>query len=499
MAESPIFNEAIEAIRNGENDRAQDLLTRLLRTEKGNPEYWLWMSSVVLSTKEKIYCLKNVVELDPTNITARRGLTLLGAIPPDNVTPTPPIRRAWDADLGVEELQGWQKIMANPLTRVLVFLVGGITVVSLILAGIFGTRGALKPQLTITPIAWTDTPTSEPTGTPNLPSATPVFTPTPQPLWMLLDVTYTPEPLYVNTPHPRLEAYRLAIRAYEKGNYESMVDFLEQTLKDEPDAVDVHYYLGEAYRRMGDYENAIQHYDEALEIDTNFAPVYLSRALIRLSINPNTDVIADLDKAIESDPMYGEAFIQRAISWYEGQEYQKALDDLEAASSLRPYDPRLYLELAEVYLALGENQSALENAKEAHERDITLLEGYLVLGKAYLANGMLEEALEKIKTYGVYAPEDARYFALLGGVLYKLGDDYEAVLEILDRAKAIDDDLPEVYYYHGLTSMVLGDTNQAVNDFFIARNLEQSNPEYGIWFGIALYEDERYSEVLQPI
>jgi len=494
MTESTIFNEAIDAIRNGENDRARDLLSRLLRTEKENSEYWLWMSSVVFSSKEKIYCLKNVLQLDPTNIHARKGLTLLGAIPPDNVHPSPPIKRVWKTNLAVEELQGWQNIMAIPIARVLVFLVVALTAVGLILAGIFGIRGGLKPQLTITPIAWTNTPTTLPTETPNLPSVTPVFTPTPQPLWMLLDATYTPVPLYVNTPHPRHEAYRLAIRAYERGNIDRMINFLEQTLEDEPEAVDVHYYLGEAYLSLGDYERAIQYYDDALKIDPNFAPVYLSRALLRRSINSKIDVIADLDKAIERDPLYGEAFLQRAISWFEAQEYEKALEDLNAASRLIPYDPRLYMKLAEVNLALGENQDALENAQAAHELDITLLQAYLVLGKANLANGKLTEARKNIETYGVYAPEDAMHLALLGAVLYEIGDDYEAVFETLDRAKSLDDDLADIYYYHGLTSLELGDIKQAVNDFYIARNLEEGNPEYGIWFGIALYEDERFSE-----
>jgi tetratricopeptide (TPR) repeat protein len=494
MAESNIFHQAKEAVKKGDDERARDLLARLLRNEKNNPEYWLWMSSVVISTKEKIFCLKNAIQLDPENATARRGLTLLGGIQPLDIEPVPPIRRIWEADIGSEELTRWQRIMANPALRTLIFLLSGIVVIGLILGGIFGTRGMLRPDLTITPIPWTPTSTHTPTPTPKEPTSTPVFTPTPQPLWMLLDATYTPTPIYVNTPHPRLEAYRLAIRAYGMGDYARMIEFFEQVLREEPDSVDVHYYLGEAYRLLGNIDNALQYFEEAILVDPNFAPSYLSRALVRRSINPRAEILSDLDRAAELDPLYGEAYLRRAVYWYAQTRYENALNDLDSAMELVPNDPRLYLELAKVFLALGEAKPALENALEAHERDITLLPAYLILGKAYLLNGFPEEALPIIETYGLYEPEDPLYLALYGGTLYALGEDFQAALSYLDQAIALDGDLADAHYYHGLTSLALEDPNQAVNDFYRARELESTNIEYSLWFGVALYQDGRYSE-----
>ena len=57
MSDDRMLDEAIAAAREGDRTRARDLLTRLLRTDQSNPEYWLWMSSIVDSPKEKIYCL----------------------------------------------------------------------------------------------------------------------------------------------------------------------------------------------------------------------------------------------------------------------------------------------------------------------------------------------------------------------------------------------------------------------------------------------------------
>ena len=94
MADDVMLQEAVEAIRQGQRVRARDLLTRLLRANQRNPIYWLWMSSVVETTNEQVYCLQSVERLDPGNSSARQGMILLGALSPgDSVMPVPPVQR----------------------------------------------------------------------------------------------------------------------------------------------------------------------------------------------------------------------------------------------------------------------------------------------------------------------------------------------------------------------------------------------------------------------
>ncbi|MBU0512012.1 MAG: tetratricopeptide repeat protein [Chloroflexi bacterium] len=501
MSKSGMFHEATDAITKGQHGRARDLLARLLRTDKANPEYWLWMSSLVDSSKERIYCLQTVLRLDPENSAARRGLVLLGALPPDDITPVPPIRRTWEVeiDADAEPLRGFQKVLANPVLRVLVFAGTGILVIGLILLGVFGTRGSLfGSRLTITPISWTPTPTETLTSTPLVRTPTPTSD-APQPLWMLLDATYTPAPPYVDTPHPRIEAYRVGIRAYQRGDYEDMLTFMRQALSAEPESADTHYYVGEAHRLLEEYEQAIPFYDDALDLDPNFAPAYLGRARTSLAMNSRADISADLDRAIESDPEFGEAYLERAAYFVSHDDPEAALEDLTAAEDFLVNDPQFYLLRSRVLLVLGQHEAALEDALEAHNRDITLLPAYLTLGQAYLANDMPEDALGYIQTYGLYQDEEAIYFALLGGAYYGIGEDYDAALEALDQAVDLDDELAIAYYYHGMTSLALDDTNQAVNDLYIARNLSPDTFDFNLEFGIALWADERYSEAYSQI
>ncbi len=78
----------MNAIAQGQRGRARDLLTRLLRENQSDAQGWLWMSSVVESLSERIFCLEKVLKLEPKNNTAKRGLVLLGARSPDEESNT---------------------------------------------------------------------------------------------------------------------------------------------------------------------------------------------------------------------------------------------------------------------------------------------------------------------------------------------------------------------------------------------------------------------------
>src|SRR5690242_1239963 len=78
-----MFDEAVQAIRDGQRLRAKDLLTRLIKVDQSKPDYWLWMSAAVDTEKEQVFCLQNVLKLDPNSVPARRGLVVLGALRPE--------------------------------------------------------------------------------------------------------------------------------------------------------------------------------------------------------------------------------------------------------------------------------------------------------------------------------------------------------------------------------------------------------------------------------
>jgi len=276
--------------------------------------------------------------------------------------------------------------------------------------------------------------------------------------------------MFVNTPHPRSEAFRVALRAYKNEDYQSMLSFMEQVLREEPEAADVYFYIGEANRLMGENEIAIQSYQSALNINENFAPAFLGRALAQLGKDPDANVVNDLQKAIALEPNYADAHLEFANYQLIHGSPGAALEVLQFVEGILADNPRYYQIRALAELALGEDEQALVDALSAYEMDITDLSTYLILTEAYLENGQIEEALNSIQTVGHFIPDSARYWALLGRIYYEQ-EAYEDAYEALEKAFELDDSLAMAHQYFGLTALAVGEAKDALNELIIARNL----------------------------
>lgn len=504
MSEDVMLQEAIDAVSRGQRQRARDLFTRLLRADQSNTTYWLWMSSLVESAKERRYCLQNVLQLDPANKAAKRGLILMGVIPPqDDLQPAPSVKRKWSvtevAPTTGTELSGF-RLNTNWRTWGMVGV--GVLLVGLLLLGFFGSRNrssARAIHLTITPRPSTPRPTATllPTNTPWAITPTPAFA-GPVPLWMQLEATYTPTPIYVETPHPISEAYRAGLRAFHAGDLNAMLQYMEQAARVEPQAADAHYYIGEARRMLEEFDQALEAYETAIDVNPDFAPAYLGRARVHLAQNPDSDVREDLGLAIQKDAFLAEAYLQRAAYFLSTDAPDAAHEDLNSLEELQPESPLLYLYRAQADLKLEDYPSALANAQRAHELDLTLLPAYLTLGQAQISAGNVRQAIELLDTYLLYEENDAQAWAALGKALYKNGA-LEKALNALDNAIEIDDELAKAYLYRGYVYLDLAEGQSAVNDFFEARNLTPDSFAASLAMGRALWLAGRVNDAVRQI
>ena len=107
----------------------------------------------------------------------------------------------------MREAGGLGRMWANPVSsRLAVLSAGALAIIVLVGLGLFyrapqrKTTSAVIPTRTAGPTpTYTLTPTAI-NETPFLPTAQPTFAGVP-PLWAWLEATYTPTPVYVNTPH----------------------------------------------------------------------------------------------------------------------------------------------------------------------------------------------------------------------------------------------------------------------------------------------------------
>lgn len=95
MAESDsIMQLGIEAAREGNREEARNLFRLLTRQEPDNAQAWLWLAGVAENREERQAALEQVLEYDPDNEMAQKGLQAMGVNPtrkldPEEAAPPP--------------------------------------------------------------------------------------------------------------------------------------------------------------------------------------------------------------------------------------------------------------------------------------------------------------------------------------------------------------------------------------------------------------------------
>jgi len=501
--ENAMFTEAIAALRAGDRDQAKNLLSKLVRLDSSNPEYWLWMSAAADSDRQRILCLKSVLKHDPTNRAALRGLLIMGEHQPDETELSTalqiPQRQAVKPEKSATPLAwiNW-KTMAGLAAIILIAAVG-----SLIL---FQPR-AYAPAPTLPPPTATCSPTplSTPTMTPVPAELILARTPIPTelagtPLAHFVGIQSTPTAMVGITPHPVYEAYDIALEALEEGEYDECLVYLDQVLRSDATLADVHYVRGEVLRLSNRTSDAEQAYQTAIALDSEFAPAYLGLARLRLAQNPG-NLPEELDQAINLDPSLEQAYTLKAEFYERAHAWEALLSITQQARENGITTPGIKRMLAEAQYHSGYFEPALEVALESAIEDQTQEKTYLILGQILIKLERYAEGQAQIKTYLNYAGDDAYAWLALGDS-HKGMDALEPALKAYSEALAHNQDLTQAWYQRGLTYLELGNARAALEDLTQAQSRGGDEDRLHLSIAIAHYalgEFEQSQDVLSSL
>ncbi|MEN6435504.1 MAG: tetratricopeptide repeat protein [Anaerolineaceae bacterium] len=488
-----LYQEAYLAFQEGKNQAARDILTRLLKSEPDNPDYWLLLSGVVENKKERLFCLQQVLHLDPQNPTARQGMVMLGQIPPqpDLMIPMQHQRFSWKAPslLPVKTTSARQK--ARPLRVILQI---STAIIFMAIGGMIYLHYSGK-QTTIKEVQRIPPPQVAPSAT-YLPSSTLRYvTPTEAssempPLSSLLQYTYTPTPLYVQTPHPRSEAYRVAMNKMASQDYEEAIIYFQQVITNEPQAPDIQFYIGEAYRLSGDRSNAKKAYQAALDISETFAPAYYGLGILNIEAStPNYDAASDnFSRAIELDPNYIEARLALAEIALQQNDPQTVFEILEPVIDLEQVPATVHYLLGRAYYLDGDLKLAQIELELAFQQDMTILPVYRLLGEVYFQQSLYTEAIPLLEKYTHYVPDDGDALAYLGEAYFKTGDN-EKALEIVNLALQTIRNNASLYYTRGLIYFAEEKIEPAIEDFKISLAINKKQFDVHMALSLAYLEN----------
>lgn len=76
-----MLHQGIAAARAGQHEAARSILQNVVRLDPRNEIAWMWLSSVAADDTERLFCLRKLLEVNPGNEFALKGLRALGVEP----------------------------------------------------------------------------------------------------------------------------------------------------------------------------------------------------------------------------------------------------------------------------------------------------------------------------------------------------------------------------------------------------------------------------------
>ncbi len=252
-------------------------------------------------------------------------------------------------------------------------------------------------------------------------------------------------------PAPPVEAYnRISGIKFQNGEPQAALDLLRQAANQNPREPNLHYYLGNAYRKQKTEGKAIESYIEAIKLDPNMVEPHINLGMIYLNRKQVNDAILQFREVVRIRPEDYETHYFLGRSYMRNNQIEQAIDSLEEAISLKSdfLDARLLL--GEIYLRQAEPERAIEQLQVVQTYNPNDLRARELMGKAYAQAGQLESAIETFQDIIVVAPDSVSAHYNLGVAYVSLKRYREAISEFAAVIQNKPDDA-DAYFNMGVS------------------------------------------------
>lgn len=244
------------------------------------------------------------------------------------------------------------------------------------------------------------------------------------------------------------EILKKAVTLHQSGDAEKAIPLYREFLRQQPQAAEIRSNLGAALASTGRYEEAITEYREAL-------------------------------KRLPGDPRIRLNF---ALSLYKSGRIDEAAKELASLHTVQADNRQVTLLLADCWLRQGQNSKVIGlltplDAAGNADLAVSYMLGTALLQEHDLARG--QQMVDRILRNGDSA--EAR-FLMATAKLDAM--DFNGAIADLQRAAALNPNLPDVYYYLGVAHKEVGDQPAARKDF--EREIAQNANDFGSNLNLAL-------------
>lgn len=261
------------------------------------------------------------------------------------------------------------------------------------------------------------------------------------------------------------------------GEYLKSIEYYSKVLEIEPTYTKNQYSLGLAHLELAQYEKAIEYFQKALKNDSENEWLYLNIGSAYFNIGEYNLAVKYFLRALDLEPKFVQAYYYLGLTHFYLENYGQAIFNYEKALEIDPDYFLAYYQLGWTYYALRKDEKAVEYYQKGLERkqeNNYYAFGYNNLSLALIALKRYQEVINYSQKALSYDPDNFNTHFNLGYAYYGLKNYLEA-LNYFDKAIQINPNSPQIYAYISLIYNLLGDNNNARENYEKARELFQKH------------------------
>jgi tetratricopeptide (TPR) repeat protein len=187
-------------------------------------------------------------------------------------------------------------------------------------------------------------------------------------------------------------------QAYKRADmFAEAIEAYKQAISINPDHVEVYFNLGMAYSSSGMYEEAIESYKQDIRIDPDEAASHFCLGLAYSSSDMHKEAIEAYRQVIRINPDYTNAHNYLGLTYFESGMYEEAIESFEKAIALDPEEASYYNNLGKVQYMLELSVESVESYKKAIRIEPDHARAHFNLGVYYSSRNDRSSALEEYK------------------------------------------------------------------------------------------------------
>ncbi|MEJ2041088.1 MAG: tetratricopeptide repeat protein, partial [Desulfosarcinaceae bacterium] len=260
------------------------------------------------------------------------------------------------------------------------------------------------------------------------------------------------------------EQLKMALQAYQDGEFGSAACFCENILSQEPDHFQaLHLSAVVAYHR-GDLALAKRQLGKAVRRDEPNAAIFNDLGLVHLAENNLLAAKTCFEKSLAENPRKAEALNNLGLTLKKMQDHDGAMKAFVRAIEIKPDYAKAFFSLGDLHL----NQKEVDAAMGFFQKALCLEPAYVAarnhLAICHMETGDFHKAEEELLVASRMDPNCAQTWCNLGNVQRKIHR-FKDALESYGKAVALKPDFAEAHFNRALVFLLLGDFGPGWNAY----------------------------------